>query len=75
MAFTLEQFATEAHKILAADPGPEGRKKICELVSRACTDPDFVANTCRMTAPTGKFFTRIRSSVFASWVMSITARR
>jgi len=43
MAFTLEQFATEAHKILAADPGPEGRKKICELVSRACTDPDFVA--------------------------------
>ena len=43
MAFTLEQFATEAHKILAADPGPEGRKKICELVGRACTDPDFVA--------------------------------
>ena len=43
MAFTLEQFATEAHRILAADPGPEGRKKICELVSQACTDPDFVA--------------------------------
>ena len=34
---------TEAHRILAADPGPEGRKKICELVSRACTDPAFVA--------------------------------
>jgi len=43
MAFTLEQFATEAHKILATDPGPEGRKKICELVSVACTDPEFVA--------------------------------
>ena len=28
MAFTLEQFSQEAHRILAADPGPEGRKKI-----------------------------------------------
>ena len=43
MAYTIEQFSEEAHRILAADPGPEGRKKICELVSRACTDPDFVA--------------------------------
>ena len=43
MAFTLDEFSTEAHRILAADPGPEGRKKICELVSRACTDPAFVA--------------------------------
>ena len=43
MAFTLEEFSTEAHRILAADPGPEGRKKICELVSRASTDPEFVA--------------------------------
>ena len=44
MAYTIEQFSQEAHRILAADPGPEGRKKIGELVSRACTDPDFVAN-------------------------------
>src|SRR6187549_3257437 len=44
MAYTIEQFSEEAHRILAADPGPGGRKKICELVSRACTDPDFVAN-------------------------------
>ena len=43
MAFTLEEFSAEAHRILAADPGPEGRKKICELVSRASTDPEFVA--------------------------------
>ena len=43
MAFTLDQFSAEAHRILAADPGPEGRKKICELVSRASTDPEFVA--------------------------------
>jgi hypothetical protein len=43
MAFTLQQFADEAHKILAANPGPDGRKNVCELVSRACTDPEFVA--------------------------------
>jgi predicted metal-dependent enzyme (double-stranded beta helix superfamily) len=54
MAFTLEQFATEAHKILDADPGPEGRKKICELVSRACNDPDFVAKHLPDDAPDRK---------------------
>ena len=43
MAFTLEEFSAEAHRILAADPGPDGRKKICELVSRASTDPESVA--------------------------------
>ena len=42
MAYTLEQMSTDMHGILADDPGPEGRKKVCELVSRACTDPDFV---------------------------------
>jgi len=42
MAYTLEQFSADAHQILKADPGPEGRKKVCELVSRACTDTDFV---------------------------------
>jgi len=43
MAYTLEQFSQDAHRILAADPGPEGRKKVGELVSRACADRDFVA--------------------------------
>ena len=43
MAFTLEEFSVEARRILAANPGPDGRGKICELVSRACTDPEFVA--------------------------------
>jgi predicted metal-dependent enzyme (double-stranded beta helix superfamily) len=42
MAYTLEQFAADCHRILAADPGPEGRKKVCELVQKACTDADFV---------------------------------
>jgi len=42
MAYTIEQFSQDAHRILAADPGPVGRKKVCELVSRACTDNAFV---------------------------------
>ena len=42
MAYTLEQFSEDCHRILSADPGPAGRKKVCELVQKACTDPDFV---------------------------------
>jgi predicted metal-dependent enzyme (double-stranded beta helix superfamily) len=42
MAYTLEQFSTDCHRILAADPGPEGRKKVCALVQKACTDAEFV---------------------------------
>ena len=51
MAYTLEQMSKEMHDILAADPGPEGRKKVCELVSRACTDADFVAKHLADNAP------------------------
>ena len=43
MAYTLEQFSADCHRILAAEPGPEGRKKVCDLVKRAATDPEFVA--------------------------------
>ena len=43
MGYTLEQFSAEAHRILAADPGPEGRNKVCGLVQQACTDAEFVA--------------------------------
>jgi hypothetical protein len=42
MGYTLEQFSEDCHRILAADPGPEGRKKVCEAVSKACTDAEFV---------------------------------
>jgi predicted metal-dependent enzyme (double-stranded beta helix superfamily) len=43
MAYTLEQFSADCHRILATDPGPAGRKHICELVQKACTDAEFVA--------------------------------
>jgi len=43
MGYTLEQFSADCHRVLAADPGPSGRKQVCELVQKACTDKDFVA--------------------------------
>jgi len=43
MSLTLEQFAAECHRVLAANPGPEGRKQVCALVEEACKDKEFVA--------------------------------
>ncbi len=43
MGYTIEQFSADCHRVLAADPGPQGRKQVCELVQKACTDTDFVA--------------------------------
>jgi hypothetical protein len=43
MGYTLEQFSADCHRILAADPGPDGRRQVCEMVQKACTDADFVA--------------------------------
>jgi len=54
VAYTLEQFSVDCHRILAADPGPEGRKKVCELVQRACTDEAFVAEHLRDDGPERK---------------------
>ena len=42
MAYTLEQFSADCHRALTANPGPDGRKKVCEFVQKACTDADFV---------------------------------
>jgi hypothetical protein len=43
MGYTLERFSRECHRILAADPGVEGRKKVCALVQDVLKDEDFVA--------------------------------
>ncbi len=42
MAVTLEGFAAECRRLLKADPGPEGRKKVCALVQEALKDKAFV---------------------------------
>ena len=43
MGYTLEQFSTECHRILAEDPGVEGRKKVCALVQDVLKDENFVS--------------------------------
>jgi predicted metal-dependent enzyme (double-stranded beta helix superfamily) len=43
MAYTLEQFADQCHRILAADPGVGGRTQVCRLVQDVLKDEAFVA--------------------------------
>ena len=43
MSYTLEEFAADCRAALQADPGPAGREKVRQCVSRACQDADFVA--------------------------------
>ena len=43
MGYTLDQFSADCHRALTASPGPEGRKKVCELVQKACVDKEFVS--------------------------------
>lgn len=43
MSYSLEAFAADCHNALTEDPGPAGREKVRQCVSRACTDADFVA--------------------------------
>lgn len=42
MAYTLEEFAQTCHRILAEDPGPKGREKVCAVVQEVCRDEAFV---------------------------------
>ena len=43
MSYTLEAFAADCRAALDQDPGPAGREKVRQFVSRACTDQDFVS--------------------------------
>jgi predicted metal-dependent enzyme (double-stranded beta helix superfamily) len=43
MGYSLERFSSECHRILAADPGVEGRQRVCALVREVLKDEDFVA--------------------------------
>jgi hypothetical protein len=42
MAYTLEQFSAECHRILGAEPGVEGRQKVCALLQEVLKDDAFV---------------------------------
>jgi len=39
------------HQILAADPGPAGRKKVCKVVQEMCRDDGFVKKYLPDNAP------------------------
>ncbi len=52
MAYTLEQFSTDIHSRLAADPGVSGQQGIMEFVTKALLDDEFIeehlaADECR----------------------------
>jgi len=54
MPYTLEQFAAACRKILKAEPGTEGRKKVCALVQEVLQDKTFVAAHLRDDTPERK---------------------
>ena len=43
MGYTLEQLATDIRSTLKADSSAAGKKKVCDLVSKALVDQDFIA--------------------------------
>lgn len=43
MSYTLDAFAADCRAALKADPGPDGREKVRQLVERALKDREFVA--------------------------------
>lgn len=51
MGYTLEQFAEECRRALAAEPGREGRTKICAIVQDVLTDEAFIARHIADDAP------------------------
>jgi len=54
MSHTLEQFSAQCHDILTAEPGPAGRKKVCELLQEVLKDMSFVAKNLDDTTPERK---------------------
>jgi hypothetical protein len=51
---TLEEFAAACHRLLAADPGPNGRQHVCALVRDLLKDDAFVARHLPDGAPERK---------------------
>ena len=42
MSWTLEKFASACQQALTAEPGPAGRKKVCDIVRDVLKDDAFV---------------------------------
>jgi hypothetical protein len=43
VGLSLDQFAAKCHDLVKAEPGPAGRKKVCQLLSQVLADERFVA--------------------------------
>ena len=54
MSHTLEKFAQDCRRILAAEPGPEGRRKVCSLLEEVLTDQEFITRTITDDTPERK---------------------
>jgi hypothetical protein len=53
MAYTLDDFAADSHRILKADPGPAGRDKVRNKLQDLLMEDDFVAANCGPNASGG----------------------
>jgi len=51
MALTLDQFSTACHDTLKADPGPNGRSKVCALLQEVLKDEQFVSACIKDDTP------------------------
>jgi hypothetical protein len=51
MDFTLDQFASECHQILKADPGRSGREKVRGLVEQVLQDKKFLSTYLNENTP------------------------
>ena len=47
MTHTVASFAADCKRILSAEPGPSGRKKVCALVQEVLKDEAFIARHLR----------------------------
>jgi hypothetical protein len=54
MSFSLEALSAACHDALAANPGVEGRNKVCALIQEALRDDEFVAAHLGDDAPERK---------------------
>ena len=46
MAYTLEEFSADCHRILKADPGPAGREQVRQKLEKLLLEDDFVDANC-----------------------------
>ena len=54
MAYTLDQFCTDTHTILKAQPLADALPKVADRLSELLVNPDFVAETFTDDTPVGK---------------------